>query len=99
MEHTPGPWEVHGLCIKTIYGNIFMDDSQLMPVLLLGSGVNMDANARLIAKAPDLVDALRTLELAAALYMAEPDLHLKRLDVACTAARALLAEIDGEATR
>lgn len=75
MSHAPGPWEVtlDKQGVKTIYGQPGMDPSQLLPVAVLSPGVCRQANARLIAAAPDLLEACRDLiELACdALYAAE----------------------------
>lgn len=56
-KHTPGPWKVFLDGVKTVCGRPGMDRSQLMPVVLLGLGCNKEANARLIAAAPDLLAA------------------------------------------
>ncbi len=58
--YTLGPWQIHpnGLRICATYGKPGMDDSQLIPVSLLGCGVNRDANARLIAAAPEMAGLL-----------------------------------------
>ena len=59
QRHTPGPWEGFPpddpTEIKTLYGSPQMDESQLIPVVKLGSGKNRIAKAVLIASAPDLV--------------------------------------------
>jgi hypothetical protein len=67
-DWTPGPWEVFrfgpGLEVKTIYGYSGMDRSQLIPAVV-SPGVNAEANARLIAASPDLLEALEFLISAA----------------------------------
>lgn len=72
MNHTLGPWEAfprkHPTEIKAQYGSPLMDDSQLYPVRLLGQGANQEANARLIAKAPDMLEMLEKLTAFAAQY-------------------------------
>ena len=61
--HAPGPWEIgpDGRSIKNVYGSRSCDDSQLWPVRVTGRGVNQLANARLIAAAPELLDALKDM--------------------------------------
>jgi len=57
MRYTPGPWEVFGDHeVKAVYGKMFMDDSELCPVMRLGQGINTKANARLIAACPDMYE-------------------------------------------
>lgn len=64
-QYTPGPWQVFPpdmpVQIKAILGYLDMDESQLIPVTRLGRGVNTEANARLIAAAPILFEALEAL--------------------------------------
>jgi len=62
-NYTPGPWAISPSKrgIKTVYGRPGMDDSQLEPVRLLGEGINLQANARLIAAAPKLLEQLESL--------------------------------------
>lgn len=54
--HTPGPWHV-------IDGGIWVDCANNKPVALISCrhGVERDANAALIAAAPDLLAALKGL--------------------------------------
>jgi hypothetical protein len=69
-KHTPGPWEAkkfQGLWeVKTVNGRMGMDESELIPVTHLGLGVSTEANAALIAAAPELLEALETAERMAA---------------------------------
>ena len=58
MSYTPGPWEWFGNSIKSVYGKYGMDDSELLPVARLGSGKNLEANARLISASPEMYEAL-----------------------------------------
>jgi len=64
-KHTPGPWKAFTHAgmhvpseVQSVHGNPGMDESELMPVTTLGRGRNQSANARLIAAAPDLLEAL-----------------------------------------
>jgi hypothetical protein len=64
MGHTPGPWEQHGAAVtKTInFGRSYVIascDSSGQPAT-----EEIQANARLIASAPDLLAALKDVEEA-----------------------------------
>ncbi|MFN3858152.1 MAG: hypothetical protein ACK4RV_10400 [Caulobacter sp.] len=57
--HTPGPWEVAGNCVRTRYR---MGDPDNNGTMVADVGVfppEREANARLIAAAPELLAALR----------------------------------------
>ena len=57
--HTPGPWAISG-----IYHSIFIapDDGKSGGLAkVFGCGPNAEANARLIASAPDMFDALQDI--------------------------------------
>lgn len=71
MSHTPGPWQRCCQNKPRTCGYIFSADGQayLAKVLELGDGVDpvcndqdREANARLIAAAPDLLEALKRIE-------------------------------------
>jgi len=62
-EHTPGPWRVDGR-------EIIYDDTSGLPYVVAKTGLyvltpnmdaNAEANARLIAAAPDLLEALEAV--------------------------------------
>ena len=57
MTHTPGPWKKDGL--KVIAGT--RGTICVCPVVSLGGVFNVEANARLIAAAPELLDALKKI--------------------------------------
>ncbi len=64
--HTAGPWEVFStgrgrVEVKSVYASPGMDDSQLYPASAISPGVNQEANARLIAAAPDLLEACKAI--------------------------------------
>ncbi len=57
-EHAPGPWEAQiqspqVIIVKTIYGNPYMDESELI-ICDITPGKKAEGNAHLIAAAPDL---------------------------------------------
>ena len=54
-KHTPGPWEVTGS------GDIVTSNGIVIAWTNVLGGMEEEANARLIAAAPDLFDALLTL--------------------------------------
>ena len=64
-EHTPGPWEtdrnnVHSAQIATIHHCLNNDWVEVWsPNAFAASEEEMEANARLIAAAPDLLEALQ----------------------------------------
>lgn len=69
-KHTPGPWKVHpreGMA-RSYYGTHVAASHYSTPGVSSGrdsvcdcTGEHQDANARLIAAAPELLEALRTL--------------------------------------
>ena len=66
-KHTQGPWKIFtdpcgNMKVQAIYGSYGFDDSQLMPVDSLSPGINREANARLIAKAPEMYELCRRLK-------------------------------------
>ena len=70
FKGTKGPWEIwkfpkghleSRMCIKSKYASPGADTSELMPVALLGQGKRTEANAKLIAAAPELLEALEDL--------------------------------------
>lgn len=74
MSHTPGPWSVNG-DHKILVG---ADDGKMMLAEALHSHImqkwcrplaTAQANARLIAAAPDLLDALENLSLESTGYL------------------------------
>lgn len=102
--HTPGPWRVgeaikdgrHGGVLTCIHAD---DWQELATVATWMEGDDMpepsgEANARLIAASPDLLEALRRLTGAAddAAYSA----NIGMMDDAITAARAAIARATGE---
>ena len=54
--HTPGPWRSNDFS-SSVYGYIFGDNQAICRVFL--DGDECEANARLIAAAPDLLDACK----------------------------------------
>ena len=66
MKHTPGPWEIHG---KNIYGHILIgkkgeknSSGKIVKVTWDCCGQNSEewkANAILISKAPEMLEALK----------------------------------------
>lgn len=60
-QHTPGPWNLHPKFGKPVVGIDVQDGGPLIPIAEEVQGYDMQqarANARLIAAAPDLLDAL-----------------------------------------
>lgn len=88
-KHTPGPWTVDGHIIK-------VKDAMWMEIATV-DGAETDGlnaiNARLIASAPDLLDALRTV--AAGRLDHEHEIHDFDNRVRALA-RAAIAKAEGE---
>jgi len=81
-KHTPGPWEV----FESHTGPYVIDSAEQAAVCKLEWCLEAKANARLIAAAPELLDALR-LVLAHAGALTGAD---------WTAIRAAIAKAEGE---
>jgi hypothetical protein len=91
--HTPGPWHVDGSSVTGADGHRVADvrDS----VYAKGVTRDRDANARLIAEAPAMLDVLRAF-----VDTLGPDDHVGcvgTLGCSFNDARAILARIDGAA--
>lgn len=98
--HTPGPWRVadsraYGLtgeCLREIRGPKYKDNSSVLIAEM--SDINeRDDNARLIASAPELLDALQDLAQIAREYVAE---GIPRLDAAIEKAAFVALKARGE---
>ena len=88
--HTPGPWDWHGPYMTGAYkiSSLAPEGGQVLDVMIDRSASNL-ANARLIASAPDLLEAL-TWALAQIENDLDPD-HQAAFD----GARAALARATG----
>jgi hypothetical protein len=60
MPYARSPWEVYtyGNFIKTVYGNPYMDNSELIPCTLTDGRLKKE-NGLLIAASPELLESLR----------------------------------------
>jgi hypothetical protein len=96
-KHTPGPWHVEGRAI-----NGGERDDMLALVNLAMPAADAYANARLIAAAPELYEALRKLraEVGATLSLSEAAIaeaagvtNLRCLTARCEEADAILAKV------
>jgi hypothetical protein len=108
-KHTPGPWAVkeydngftgeHGL--HGIFQATHLSDGQQTPIVekVWGSTLDeSDANARLIAAAPALAEALRALvDVEEHHRNGSPNQFYRLIGGIGGRARALLATIDGKA--
>lgn len=96
-KHTPGPWQVGPVFDN--YGTLEVIIEHMTPAgnlvvaVALGGLAGQDANAHLMAAAPDLLEALRDLEAMAERYRppgnSMPDAQKK--------ARAAIAKAEGGA--
>lgn len=106
MGHTPGPWAVNPFCAQ-VDCQKFCDDGTLVPVCQLlwptkyCSEDETEANARLIAAAPELLEALEDatmfLDLVRMRARREGDAgQAAEADDALNNARAAIAKAKGE---
>jgi hypothetical protein len=56
MKHTPGPWTYDGIYVESL------DLDKPLSICTLAVSKHKDANARLIAAAPRMLEALRVIE-------------------------------------
>jgi hypothetical protein len=99
MTHTPGPWRIgkSGAGIAAVYPK---DARRHAPICFLGSGTiddtedfsNAEANAHLIAAAPDLLEASEQAERELA-RVADKE---PQAVIALVAVRAAIAKANGE---
>ena len=96
-KHTPGSWRVGNSFMES---GVFSADGKTIVALTHGSAryyrrqeqiAEQDANARLIAAAPDLLEALMGLRL----YV-DPMMGGEEVDNAIRAANAAIAKAEGE---
>lgn len=68
VKHTPGPWQIEGRYEGDL-GSLYLSTMHPMPIFelqpLVGSRDVHLANARLIAAAPDLLEALHLVGMSA----------------------------------
>jgi len=109
-EHTPGPWKAEGdldgvredyredRCIVTADFDYDARTGSIIGVLR-GHGPELRANARLIAAAPDLLEALKGLFQNCSMIHKLWGAHCNReeADAAIAAARAAIAKAEGTA--
>ena len=90
-KHTPGPWEI---AKGKTYCAIRTDDRVIADMRLVGLHYN-DANARLIAAAPDLLEAMQALFGADMVYCMMGDGKDDQIE-AIAKARAAIFKATGE---
>lgn len=87
-QHTPGPWAfVQGGSGDFPTWNVRLGDRGLITLPATASMETMDADARLIAAAPDLLNAVRFL-------LSNPDNRISSADL--NAAHAAIAKAEGQ---
>jgi hypothetical protein len=95
MKHTPGPWVVNKQHKTISYKGCFdvatADNEYLIAQTIGGLGEQEEANARLIAAAPDLLEALK--QLASVAIGTE---HGKQFEYQIDLAIAAIAKATGE---
>lgn len=99
-KFTPGPWSTHREGHSTVYVDAPLGGGVLQEVAACGptaeGAEQQDANARLIAAAPELYEALEAVELACRMGI-PPGEVLSLNSTIRLAARAALAKARGEA--
>lgn len=98
-KHTLGPWVVTRVSKSTILKDIYVSagSERIARVVVPATASSIDeyeANARLIAAAPDLLEALRELEEAARCVQAG-EWDRSSIDVERRKARAAIAKATG----
>jgi hypothetical protein len=88
-KHTPGPWRVDS------HFNIFYKDAMVAFPCISG-GLDQKANARLIAAAPELLEALENLLKAVEWTETKPVHHLTSLGRGMAKAKIAIAKATGE---
>lgn len=89
-KHSPGPWVVNG--VDDLGAYVYIDSDCHVVVRCPDPGVE-DANARLIAAAPDLLEALRNVVAGAEVVAALPTCREREvLNGLAAIARAALAK-------
>lgn len=97
-NHTPGPWKA--VEANTDYSGTFnrilsISDAEIAPARAYGDTEEQrHANARLIAAAPDLLDACKNIVAACELT---EDAYYDAIDTAMNIARAAIAKAEGTA--
>ena len=64
MKYTSGPWQIHGNSVVGVDETQDDGEIQCQRIATLAPCQESSANARLIAAAPDLLDALRRIAMA-----------------------------------
>lgn len=95
-KHTPGPWKLNaGRCIETTSGTFFLSyGSDRYGNPNFREPVELDANARLVAAAPELLAALR--EVTRCLGWHAQQHPVGKNCIAVSQARAAIAKATGE---
>jgi hypothetical protein len=87
ISHTPGPWEV----FETHTGHYVLDSAEQAVVCQIEWCLEAEANARLIAAAPELLETVKQLIG----YMNAGNWADMRIDGIKTAARAAIDKAEG----
>ena len=89
QQHTPGPWRVNMDCEDAFLGKISVEAGNSYYIAQVDEGRSQLANARLIAAAPELLEALELLVDNPYREGTESDERLRRI------ARAAIANATG----
>jgi hypothetical protein len=97
-QHTPGPWELaerSGRSDSRLAAVLNDAESDAYIIISASDPDEESANARLIAAAPELLDALRQVVIEAT---ESPNSDANRLELILELARAAIAKATGSAT-
>jgi hypothetical protein len=91
MSHTPGPWSLH----VWSYGASIEGAEERVGWVDANNRLNWMANARLIAAAPDLLEALIAVKNALSISIGPDGIKQFQVDALCLA-NAAIAKVEGK---
>lgn len=92
MKHTPGPWGCNGSTNSEEYQIIAAEGGVGWQIALVLPGEEISANARLIAAAPELLEACKRLLLILGMHSMECDNPVSAQAAELIFARAAIAK-------
>ena len=98
-RHTPGPWSVGETSANEGEGRFILGEGGYVAVTVRGEGDSAredEANARLLAAAPSLLEALRENEKLLAAYVNHEEVEMCAFAERLEAVRAAIADVEGE---
>lgn len=97
MKHSPGPWAIHGSTVEPLF---YVHAANKVCIIPKPSGYTQspaerEANARLIAAAPNLLEAVKLLQAALTQYRLRDVKKRYSLCVADAIASTAIAKAEG----